>query len=199
MICGLVLAGGRSRRFGSEKAMALLDGRPMIDAAVAYLKASCDLVAVGAPAESAAGEWAQAQGLDRLTDDPALPQGPLTGVLAGLRWAAARAADRLATIPCDTPRLPAGLIERLSASLDTGHAAAVARTADGLHPLCGVWRADLGDVFARAMASGDHPPVREVLGLLKAEAVWFEDADAFLNVNTAQDLLAVKGRPKRRP
>jgi molybdopterin-guanine dinucleotide biosynthesis protein A len=194
MICGLVLAGGRSRRFGAEKAVALLNGEPLIAIAVAKLRASCALVAVSAPAGGAAGQWADARGLDRVADDPALPQGPLAGVLAGLQWAKARGAEHLATVPCDTPFLPQDLVERLAAALDPAHPAAVARTADSPHPLCGVWRTDLDEVFAAALASGRHPPVRDLLARLPTAEVWFEDAGGFLNINTVENFTVAAGR-----
>ena len=188
MICGLVLAGGRSRRFGTEKAAALLNGEPLLALAAKTLRGSCDLIAVNAPDGGAAAEWAQAQGFERLADDPALPQGPLTGILAGLRWARAKGAEHLATAPCDTPLLPMDLIERLVAALDDAHPAAVARTDDGPQPLCGVWRTDLIEVFAEALASGTHPRARDLLERLPAAEVRFEDARAFVNVNTVENL-----------
>jgi molybdenum cofactor guanylyltransferase len=188
MICGLVLAGGRSRRFGTEKAAALLNGEPLLALAARTLRGSCDLIAVSAPDGGAAADWAQAQGLERLADDPARPQGPLTGILAGLIWARARGAGHLATVPCDTPLLPTDMIERLVDGLDPGHPAAVARTADGPQPLCGVWRTDLADIFAEALASGRHPRARDLLERLPAAEVRFEDARAFVNVNTVENL-----------
>lgn len=198
MIAGLVLAGGRSTRFGAEKAAAMLNGQPLLQIAAAVLSPGCESVAVSAPESGEAARLAARLGLERLTDDAALPPGPLAGLLAGLVWAGRLGADLLATVPCDTPFLPADLVARLAAEIDEARPAAVARTADGLHPLCGVWRTGLAPRLAAALAGGRHPPVREVLAALPAREVWFPDARAFANLNTRADLDALSASPHRR-
>jgi molybdopterin-guanine dinucleotide biosynthesis protein A len=131
-----------------------------------------------------------------LEDPPGLAKGPLTGVLAGLRWAAGRGADRLATAPCDTPFLPADLVERLEAALGEADGAAVAQAPDGPHPLCGLWRVRLAAPLAAELARG-HPPVRAILKDLGGRLVDFPDAAAFANINTPGDLRqAEAGAPR---
>jgi molybdopterin-guanine dinucleotide biosynthesis protein A len=192
MILGLVLAGGRSRRFGADKALAELGGQSLLEASVEVLAAGCASVAVNAPEGGEIAEAARRLGLDVLPDPSDAPDGPLSGVLAGLRWAKAHGADRLATAPCDTPFLPADLVQRLAATLDEGQAVAVAEAPDGLHPLCGVWRTDLIQPLADLLAAGPHPPVREVLDRLRGVRVAFPDARAFFNINTRADLERAK-------
>ncbi|MDR3512562.1 MAG: molybdenum cofactor guanylyltransferase [Caulobacteraceae bacterium] len=187
MIFGLVLAGGRSSRFGAEKALAELGGRSLFDAALATLDGACAKVAVSAPDGGGAAALAAARGLPRLTDPPGLEAGPLAGILAGLVWAAGEGAEMLATTPCDTPFLPADLVERLAAALGETDGAAVARAGDGPHPLCGLWRTRLAGPLAALMKAG-HPPVREALARLDGRFVDFPEAAAFANVNTREDL-----------
>ncbi len=156
MIAGLVLAGGQSRRFGSEKAAALLDGRPLLDHALDALD-GCAPLAVSAPAGSRAEALARARGLAVLADDPAAPRGPLAGVRAGLAWAAGQGADWLAVVPCDGPGAPADLVARLAQAAGAGPGAA-AVSPSGPEPLHAVWRTDLLAALDAALASG-HPPV----------------------------------------
>ncbi len=191
---GLVLAGGRARRFGADKALAELDGRSLIDAPLAVLAASCARLALSAPDGGPLADFADRRGFERLADPPDAPQGPLAGVLAGLIWARRGGAALLATAPCDTPFLPADLVARLAAALAAGDGAAVARASDGLHPLCGVWRTEAIEPLTEALAGGAHPPVREALRRLNGRAVDFEDASAFFNVNTRADLALAAGR-----
>lgn len=195
-IAGLVLAGGRSRRFGSEKAMALLDGRPLIAHVAAALQAGCAAVAVNAPPASGAADWARAGGLSLLPDPAGAPDGPLTGVLEGLRWAAAEGFEVLAVAPCDTPRLPADLVARLAEGLRSAPAApaAFAQTTEGPQPLCALWRASTLGALTAALVGG-HPPVRGLLCDWGAAAIDFADASAFANLNTAESLA---GRDKAR-
>ena len=188
MTCALVLAGGRSRRFGSEKAMAIVDGKPLLDHAVSRLEAQGFEVAVNAPAGSGAAAWATARGLELISDDPADPAGPLAGVKAGLLWAQARDAQTLATSPCDTPGLPSDLETQLAAARgDAG--AATARSPSGLQPLCSVWRVSaaltaLGAHFAQAR----HPAVHDLLAELSAAEVAFDEDAPFANLNRLEDI-----------
>ncbi len=180
----MVLAGGRSSRFGREKALADLDGRPFIAHVYDVLAAGCQSVAVNSRAGSLAEGYAVAHALPCLHDAPSDPDGPLAGVRAGLTWAQAEGAAFLATAPCDTPFLPGNLVLKL---LDGGNGrAAVAKTPDGLQPLCAVWPiAALAELTA--LLAGEHPSIKSVLIALGAAEVVFEDTAAFDNLNTPAD------------
>ena len=186
MIAGLVLAGGQSLRFGSEKAVVRLGERTLLEWALNTLRAGCDTLAVSAPGGSGAETLARDLGLTVLTDDPVHPDGPLAGVAAGLRWASSLGAAHLATLPCDTPHAPLDLVARLHAVGGEAFAAYV-ETADGQHPLCALWSIDLLASLESELAR-DHPPVRVFLGDVGAVAVLFADAAAFKNVNSPGDL-----------
>jgi molybdenum cofactor guanylyltransferase len=187
-IAGLVLAGGRSRRFGAEKAVALLQGRPLIAWALAALEGAGAAPAVSATPESGAAAFAAARGLAVLPDAPGLASGPLAGLAAGLDWAAARGCAILVTLPCDTPHVGAAplkvLIERL------GEAdAAFACSPAGPHPLCAAWRAaSVTPALREALAGGRHPAVRAFLAEIGALAVTFEADAPFANFNRPADL-----------
>lgn len=190
-IAGVVLAGGRSRRFGSEKSMAEWGGAPLLARVLDVVAAGCAPLAVNARPVSGAAALAAARGLVLLPDAPGAPDGPLAGVLAALEWAAAQGCDLVATAPCDTPRLPADLVARLLAGLTDGADAAFAAAAGRDHPLCAVWRASAAPAVAAALVGGAHPPVRRVLERLRAVAVPFPDAAAFANANTPGELAAL--------
>ena len=136
-VVGLVIAAGRSRRFGAEKAVADLLGKPLLVWAAERLASSCDLVAVNARPGSETERLARARELPVLHDAPGDAQGALAGVRAGLAWAGRVGARALAVSPCDAPLLPDDLFERLIHA--AGEGAAVAETADGRQPLCSVW------------------------------------------------------------
>jgi molybdopterin-guanine dinucleotide biosynthesis protein A len=184
MIYGVVLAGGRSVRFGREKASAEIDGRPMLARVADALGPHVDALAINAAPGSWAAGFAAEAGLPLLPDAPDDPDGPLSGVKAGLGWAVAAGAELLATAPCDTPFLPPDLVPRLARALTSEAGAAVARTADGLQSLCAVWRCDRLATLRAALAGGGHPAVRAVLADLEALEVGFDDARAFDNINT---------------
>jgi molybdopterin-guanine dinucleotide biosynthesis protein A len=181
---GLVLAGGRSRRFGREKALAEVDGRPMIAAVAAVLARGCAAVAVNAPEGSGAAAFAQASGFELVSDLAGDPDGPLAGVRAGLLWARSRGARALVTAPCDLPFLPQDYVERLAQAGGT----AVAETPDGGHWLCALWSLELLEPLERRLAGGGHGPVRAFLAECGASRVAFDRPEAFANVNLPGDL-----------
>ena len=183
---GLVIAGGRSVRFGAEKACALLGGKPLLLWAVERLQPACSVVAVNARPGTEAEKLAQTEGLTVLHDAPGDAAGPLAGVRAGLRWAAAIGARTLAVSPCDAPLLPEDLYQRLVAAAGAGPA--MAETADGPQPLCALWPVSALGALESALAGGAHPAIWRTLDDIGAQRVRFSDPAAFANINTRAEL-----------
>ncbi|AXQ94325.1 molybdenum cofactor guanylyltransferase [Cereibacter azotoformans] len=178
---GLILAGGQGRRMGgTDKAFVTLAGRPLVRHVAERLAPQVEELAISANGDPA--RFAQL-GLPVLPD--AHPQGPLSGVLAGLRWAAAAEADALVTAPVDTPFLPGDLAPRLWLAGDGG--CAVAEAGGRTHPACGLWPVALAEDLDRWLASGEA----RVMGFAArhgAARAGFPDENAFLNLNAPEDL-----------
>lgn len=189
---GVVIAGGRSLRFGGEKAAALLAGRSLLGWAAQRLRGSCSLVAANVRAATEAETIARAEGLVLLYDEPGDALGPLAGVRAGLKWAAERGAKRVAVTPCDAPLLPTDLFARL---LEAGSgAASYAETVEGPQPLCAIWPVSALGAVEAALAGGAHPSMWRMLDSVGAKRVRFGAAALFANVNTREDLAAIAAR-----
>lgn len=137
-VLGAVLAGGQSSRFGSDKALALLHGKPLIEHAIAALAAQSEAVIV------CGREWG-----DWVPDRPEAGLGPLGGINAAIHAAAARGYDAVLTAPCDVPWLPDGLVERLGGS---GYAADM--------PVIGLWPVALADRLDEHLNGGEDRSVR---------------------------------------
>ncbi len=188
-VVGLVLAGGRSVRFGGEKAAANLAGQPLIVRAMSRLQRCCEMVAANVRAGTESEALARAAGLPLLYDFPGDALGPLAGVKVGLTWARDQGARALAVSPCDVPLLPDDLFARLIVAAGSG--AALAETPEGLQPLCALWPVTALAQVTDALLSGAHPPTWRLLESLGAIRVRFADSGAFANVNTRADLAAI--------
>lgn len=187
---GVVIAGGRSTRFGGEKAVATFHGEPLLLRAARRLAAACDALAVNARPDTQAAALAHSLEYAVLHDAPGDPDGPLSGVKAALQWAAHQGAQWLAVSPCDVPLLPADLYPRLIAA--AGEGAAMAVTSEGRQPLCAVWPVTALPKVSEALAGGAHPPTWRLLEELGAVKVQFAPATAFANANTREELLRLE-------
>ena len=195
IVAGVVIAGGRSVRFGGEKAVAELAGKTLLMWAAQRLQRSCRAVAVNARPGTQAASIAAAAGLTVLHDETGDAAGPLAGIKVGLLWAKQQGATQLAVSPCDAPLLPDDLFDRLIRTAGSG--AAMAETAEGHQPLCSLWPVAALQSVTDALAGGAHPATWRLLDSLGAHRVRFQDAMAFANVNTQQDLAAVAARYQR--
>jgi len=184
----VILAGGAGRRIGGRKAFVELGGRPLIAHVIERLAPQSAGMAINALPDPGFDDF----GLPVLPDE--VPgRGPLGGILAAMDWAARNGAARVMTVSVDTPFLPVDLVERLSAS----HArASFAATADGPHATTGLWSVDLQGSLRQALDRGARK-VRDWTASIGAEAVMFDDASAFININTAGDLRLAEARLAR--
>lgn len=164
---GAVLAGGRSSRFGSDKALAMLEGRTLLDHAVAALGAHCDALIV--------------VGRGEIADWPRADMGPLGGIAGALIHAAERGFDQLLTAPVDCVRLPGdlrGLLEPAPAFLET-------------QPVIGLWPVGSIGELRPLLEDGSNLAVRAFARRIGARAV----ASDFVppNVNSIADLNRLTG------
>ena len=183
-ITGVILAGGLGRRMGGvDKGLQLLNGRPMVHWVVELLAPQVDELLINA--NQNIGRYA-AFGHRVIPDQIPDFAGPLAGLHAAL---SAATHPLVATVPCDSPFLPADLIFRLFSAL-TANAAdlAVARTFDQPHPVFCLCKRTVLPHLSEFLAGGGRK-FENWYATLKAVEVAFDDeAEAFENINTREEL-----------
>jgi len=191
----VVLAGGEGRRIGGAKPLRRYGEATLVAHAVTLARRWSPLVAV------AVRDPGQVEGetdAPIILDDPAIP-GPAAGLAAAFAFARARGADRLLVVPCDTPSLPADLLERLDAALVPGAAVAVASSGGTLHPVCALWRVEAADRLPAYLASGRASLWGFAIDCGMVEVEWpTEPEDPFAGANTPEELAALQPPPPLR-
>lgn len=192
-ITGLVLAGGRATRFGgADKGLEKFLGQPLAQAALQRLAPQVGPLAISANrhldeyARFGVPVWS-----DTLADFP----GPLAGMLSGLehirtQW--------LLTVPCDSPRFPPDLVSRLGQAIMRDKSrcafAAAPDPASGeqrLHPVFCLLHRSLRASLDACLAAGEHRVMHWLRGQPHSIVTFDlpgDDANAFANTNTPQDL-----------
>lgn len=187
-IDGLLLAGGHSRRFGSDKRQAQLGPRTLLEITAGKLARAVSgelMVAVGvaAPAVIPGGAI--------VLRDEAAERGPLGGIVAGLR----RTRTGLLVLACDLPWVGAATLELLARLGRQHHRIVAPRSAIGWEPLVGYYPREALDVLAGALRSHCLAPHR-ILEKTGALAIAGVPAAELRNVNRPGDL--APSRPVRR-
>jgi molybdopterin-guanine dinucleotide biosynthesis protein A len=100
------------------------------------------------------------------------------------------------TVPCDSPFLPPDLVARLSGALATaGAQVAVARTFDQPHPVFCLVRRDVLPHLDAFLAAGGRKIDAWYATLAVVEVAFDDEAEAFRNINTADELAAAARPP----
>lgn len=173
MILGLVLAGGKSTRFGSDKALARLDGHTLLSQAVDTISGWADYVVV------AGRETAPAP---TMPDWPHADMGPLGGIASALHYARDESYASVLSMGVDTFALPDNLPELLSSPPCYVES----------QPIIGHWPATdstIASLEAILEGNGRHSMIAfaEAIG---ARSVKLAAKPA--NINTPADLLAAE-------
>jgi molybdenum cofactor guanylyltransferase len=185
-VVGCILAGGRSSRFGADKALVVWRNRTLLAHVADRLRPQVDSLIIN----TGSGEAAYAaQGLPLVPDETNGFDGPLAGVLAGLRWAGEKGASHLATAAVDTPLFPENLVAVLVKK--AGKHIVAAESGTGLHPAFALWPVSAGPALASWLSSGQSRKMTDFLNSQSFEAAKFPSSgplDPFFNVNTPEDL-----------
>ncbi len=190
-LSGFVLAGGESRRMGTDKAKLVLGNETVLARQVRRLSAVCRFVTVLAPPSKFPELHV-----------PVLPdvepgRGPLGGLLTGL--ARARTEFNL-FLGCDLPFVGERFLRWLALSSLSCPADAVVpgMKSGGSQPLCAVYRRRALPAVRASLASGENRVQAALSRLRRREIPWREIASAgfsariFDNMNTPQDYETAK-------
>lgn len=179
-VTGLILAGGQGSRMGGrDKGLVEYQGRLLIDHVIERVAPQVDELLISANRNL--GEYAQ-RGYRIVTD--ALPdfQGPLAGVLAGLR---AASHEWVLTVPCDMPHLPDDLAARLLVATQD-NSIVVAEDGARTHPAVMLIHTGLAENLAAYLQDGR----RSVHGFQESagfSTIRFDEA-AMQNINSLDEL-----------
>ena len=189
-VTGIVLAGGMGRRMGGvDKGLVQLAGRPMVEHVLTRLRPQVDDALINANQNL---DRYAAFGVPVVADAIGGFAGPLAGLHAGMT-AAHR--DLVVTVPCDSPFLPDDLVARLLAGLVAGDAQlAVARTFDQPHPVFALVRRALLPHLTAFLEGGGRKIDAWYATLPAVEVAFDDEADAFRNINTSDELAAAAQR-----
>ncbi len=186
-VAGVVLAGGRSTRLGTDKCELAFEGETLLERALRLLASVCrELWVIGRRPPEPLASWGVGWHLDLLPRR----SGPLGGLHTAL---SVIRAPRCLVIGCDMPRLSEAALRRLLAvAQKTDSPAVVSRGPDGRpEPLAAVYSKALLPRAEEMLAAGEL----RLSGLFEGQArfVDFAEPEAFFNVNTPQDLARLTG------
>ena len=186
-VTGVVLAGGRGSRMGGvDKGLQDFRGRPMVAHVIERLAPQVVELLINANRNA---EAYAAFGHRVIADEIEGFAGPLAGFERGLAHASH---PLVVTAPCDSPFLPRDLVRRLAEALGTaGAQLAVAKTGDQAHPVFSLMRRDVHGSLREFLSSGQRKIDKWYAALRVVEVPFDDAADAFLNINTREELASL--------
>jgi molybdopterin-guanine dinucleotide biosynthesis protein A len=180
---GLVLAGGRSRRMGRDKALLEHAGRSQLAHAADLLERHAERVFVSTRPDQQ--HEAERRRFD-LVVDRYEDLGPLAGILSAMEEH--EGVDWL-VVACDLPNISDETIEYLLAERSPEHPFTAYRSSyDGLpEPLCAVWNAGSAGIIRKFLDEGVRCP-RKILIRSATQLIEQQDPRSLDNINTPDDL-----------
>lgn len=179
----VILAGGKSSRMGTDKALLEMNGSNFIRLLTERLEPFEEkLIARGNNSDITDIPWT-------VIPDIYPERGPLGGLHAALT---ACRSEALFCISCDMPLFQYSLAEYLCQELTEEYDAVVAKAEDGrVHPLCAVYRKAAADVFEAQILTGNNR-MMHALDKLRVRYITIDlaqGAEQLMNVNTPKEYL----------
>ncbi len=179
-----IMAGGKSRRFGEPKALALFKGKRLVDYAVEQA------ARIATNAFLVNGRTVSFENVEIPIIPDIIPEiGPIGGLYTALKHSAT---PLLAALPVDTPLLPTKIYQILYDRLEDDRPS-VALSDKGLEPLISIWPLSILPLVERQIR-GKNYSLRALFQKKKAIVVDFPkllsnyDSQIFLNINYKKDL-----------
>ena len=178
-ITGIILAGGKSSRMGTDKGLMFYEGRPMIQHILDPMAKICQriLIVTSNPMYGMFGF--------EMVQDEQPDYGPVMGVFSGLRKSET---ELNLVLSCDAPFVGFDLMKELVLNSDDVDAVA-ATSEEDVHPLIAVYNRKCISGFEQAIKENEHR-LQSVLGNFSVRKlkVGEQDEVRVRNMNTKEDL-----------
>ena len=192
-ILGIILAGGKSSRFGEDKSTAKLGNKTLLDHTVSKIENEFNEILV----ISNNKDLNFKNNKIHLVEDCIKGQlGPLVGILTAMKWVTKNKKNYkwIGSFPCDTPFFDIKLISELKIKVkETSKKLIFLNSNKKRHNIFGLWSLDLIEILEKDIKNS----FRKVE--LWADKVGYENInineekfDRFLNINTKKDLEKAK-------
>jgi molybdenum cofactor guanylyltransferase len=191
-ILPVVLAGGKSKRFGEDKSQVQLGDKILIDHVLTEIKDDFKeiLIVVNSPIKHLSS--------NKITEisDYQKNLGPLGGVLSAMKWIKSnnKKYKWIATFPSDTPFFRKNILNNFYDKINEKESELFfMKSNEKRHNIFGLWSLDLIDQLEKDLENGSRKVEKWANNIgVKTINMPFEKDDPFFNINTKEDLEKAK-------
>ena len=196
-ILGAVLAGGKSRRFGSDKSSVILGDKSLIEHTISKIENNFKEILIITNNENIIFNN---NNVFLINDIIKGYLGPLVGVLTAMDWVKKNKKNYnwIATFPCDTPFFDQSVIETIiKYPQKSTKKLFFLKNGNKRHNIFGLWSMELKDILLEDINNG-YRKVEEWANKVGSEIIEInsKNDNNFLNINTKEDLEKAKKKIK---
>ena len=196
-ILGVILAGGKSKRFGEDKTIAKLGNKTLLDHTISKIEKNFKEILVIENKEKVIRDKKNVFSTKDIIEGQL---GPLVGVLSAMEWIKNNKKNYnwVATFPCDTPFFNENLIDKIKNCPESSSKKLFfLKSGSRRHNIFGLWSLDLKDALYKDLKNG-YRKVEEWADKIGPEIIEINDEKDynFLNINTKEDLEEAKNKIK---
>lgn len=180
----VILAGGRGQRMGGkDKGTVDYKGLPLVQHVINRLAPQLDQIVISANRNI---DFYKIYNYPVLADDMGDYWGPLAGIATAMKFCTC---DLLLTAPCDTPRLPGDLLQRLTDVMQKQKVDVVmAQDNNRLHPVIALVNCNLYEDLLAYLQRGERKVMKWMQSQNWAAADFSDQADCFANINSQDNI-----------
>ena len=196
-ILGVVLAGGKSKRFGDDKTTAKLGNKTLLNHTIEKIEQSFHEILIISNNETNVSNKKNVFSTKDLIEGHL---GPLVGVLSAMEWIKKNNKNYnwIATFPCDTPFFDQNLIDKIkNCPKNSSKKLFFLKSGTRRHNIFGLWSLELKEILLEDINKGQRK-VEEWANKIGSEIIEINDGNDnnFLNINTKEDLEKAKKKIK---
>ena len=195
-ILGVVLAGGKSQRFGEDKSQVKLGDKLLIDYILSEIVEEFKEILI---VSNSSIDFRKSEKIS-VIEDIKKNLGPLGGVLTVMKWVKNNNKDYkwISTFPVDTPFFKHSILQKFLQDIQPEESKLFfIKSNNTRHNIFGLWSIDLMDKLEEDLNKGQRKVEVWANSIgVKTINVEFQNEDPFFNINTKEDLEKAKDRLK---